>query len=77
MRKLRFQYTAPFMSHMLKVSPSGYYAWVSRPPSKHSQYEARLEIEIRAAHERTRGTFGPERLPQDLQPMASRQASAV
>jgi putative transposase len=77
MKKLRFQYTIPFMSHMLKVSPSGYYAWVSRPPSKHSQYEARLEIEIRAAHERTRGTFGPERLPQDLQPMASRQASAV
>jgi transposase InsO family protein len=66
MKKLRFQYTIPFMSHMLKVSPSGYYAWVSRPPSKHSQYEARLEIEIRAAHERTRGTFGPERLQQDL-----------
>ena len=51
---------------MLQVSPSGYYAWVSRFPSKHSQDEARLEIEIRAAHERTRGTFGPERLQQDL-----------
>jgi len=28
--------------------------------------EARLEIEIHAADIRTRGTFGPERLQQDL-----------
>jgi len=66
MRKLRFQYTIPFMSQMLKVSRSGYYAWVSRSPSKRSQEEARLELEIRAAHKRTRGTFGPERLQQEL-----------
>ena len=51
---------------MLKVSRSGYYAWVSRSPSKRSQEEARLELEIRAAHKRTRGTFGPERLQQEL-----------
>ena len=51
---------------MLKISRSGYYAWSSRPPSKRAQEEARLEIEIKAAHERTRGTFGPERLQQDL-----------
>jgi len=66
MRKLRLQYTIPFMCHMLNVSPSGYYAWASRLPSQHTQEEARLEIEIKAAHERTRGTFGPERLQQNL-----------
>jgi len=51
---------------MLHVSPSGYYAWSSRPPSKHAQDETRLEIEIKAAHRRNRGTFGPERLQRDL-----------
>jgi transposase InsO family protein len=51
---------------MLHVSSSGYYAWFNRKPSKHDQEEAGLEIEIKAAHERTRETFGPERLQRDL-----------
>jgi putative transposase len=53
-------------SRVLGASRSGYYAWLNRKPSKHAQEEARLEIEIRAAHKRTRGTFGPERLQHDL-----------
>jgi len=51
---------------MLNLSPSGYYAWSSRKPSRHTRDEARLEIEIKAAHERTRQTCGPERLQEDL-----------
>jgi transposase InsO family protein len=51
---------------MLNVSASGYYAWLNRKPSKHAQDEARLEAEIKAAHMRTRGTCGPERLQKDL-----------
>ncbi len=66
MRKLRLNYTIPFMCHMLNVSRSGYYAWSSHPPSKHASEEARLSIEIRAAHKRTRETCGPERLQKDL-----------
>jgi putative transposase len=66
MRRLRLNYTIPFMCRMLNVSSSGYYAWFSRPPSKHAQDETRLEIEIKAAHRRTRGTCGPERLQKDL-----------
>lgn len=66
MKELRLCYTVPFMSRMLNVSPSGYYVWLSRKPSKHAQNEARLGIEIKAAHKRTRGTFGPERLQHDL-----------
>ena len=38
-----------------------YYAWRDRPLSARTQENARLEIEIRAAHQRTRETFGPER----------------
>jgi transposase InsO family protein len=48
------------------MSRSGYYAWLARPPSRHRQDEGRLEIEIKAAHERTRKTCGPERLQKDL-----------
>ena len=66
MRKLRLHYTIPFMCRMLNVSPSGYYAWLTRAPSKRAQEEARLEIEIKAAHKRNRGTCGPERLQKDL-----------
>jgi transposase InsO family protein len=51
---------------MFHVSPSGYYAWSSRLPSKRAQDEARLEIEIKAAHKRTRETCGPQRLQKDL-----------
>jgi hypothetical protein len=48
------------------VSASGLNASRSRGPSRRAQQEARLEIEIRAAHQRTRQTYGPERLQRDL-----------
>jgi len=54
------------MSRMLEVSVSGYYAWQDRPLSKHDREEIRLELEIKAAHKRTRQTYGPERLQCDL-----------
>ena len=51
---------------ILGVSPSGYYKWLNHPPSRRTQQEGRLEIEIRAAHKRTRETCGSERLQHDL-----------
>jgi transposase InsO family protein len=54
------------MSRVFNVSASGYYAWLDRPLSKRAQEEARLEVEIRAAHKRTRQSCGPERLQKDL-----------
>jgi putative transposase len=45
---------------------SGYYAWLNRSPSKRVQENARLELEIRAAHQRIRETFDPERLKDNL-----------
>ena len=38
----------------------------SRPPSRRAREDCRLELEIKAAHRRTRETFGPERLQADL-----------
>ena len=64
--ELRQSYPVAAMCRMLDVSESGYHAWRKRPPSSREQANARLEIEIRAAHERTRHTYGPERLQADL-----------
>lgn len=64
--ELRSQYPLPSMCRMLGVSTSGYYGWRSRTPSLRQQQEARLEVEIRAAHRRTRETYGRERLQKEL-----------
>ena len=65
-KKLRSQYPVILLCQALDVAPSGYYAWGKRPLSPRKKEEARLEIEIRAAHKRNRGTYGPERLQADL-----------
>ncbi len=66
MKEMRLHYPIPERRRVLGVSPSGYYAWVKRPLSKRAREETRLEIEIKAAHKRTRQTYGPERLQRDL-----------
>jgi transposase InsO family protein len=65
-KEMRLQYSVPLMSRVLDVSASGYYAWLERPLSKRAQEDVRLEVEIKAAHKRTRKTCGAERLQQDL-----------
>jgi len=66
MRRMRLHYPASLISRILRVSTSGFYAWLDRPLSKWAWEEARLEVEIRAAHKRTRQTYGAERLQRDL-----------
>jgi putative transposase len=66
MEGLRREYPVAVMCRVLDVSESGYHAWRKRPPSPRACQNARLEIEIKAAHERTRRTYGPERLQSDL-----------
>lgn len=66
MKEMRLTYAIPRMCRFFHVSASGYYTWLTRPPSKRAREEGRLEAEIKAAHKRTRQTCGPERLQQDL-----------
>lgn len=66
MKEMRLQYPVPLMSRVFDVSASGYYAWIGRAPSERDREDARLEVEIKAAHTRTRQTCGPERLQHDL-----------
>jgi putative transposase len=50
---------------VLQGSVSGYYAWLKRDVVS-SGKTARLEAEIQAAHSRTRGTYGAQRLHKEL-----------
>jgi len=65
-KEMRLQYPIPVMCRIYDVSASGYYAWCERPLSKRTREDARLELEIKAAHKRTRQTCGPDRLQRDL-----------
>jgi transposase InsO family protein len=65
-RELRFAYCIALLCRVLEVTTSGYYAWFKRPLTLRQREEMRLELEIRAAHKRTRQTYGPERLQRDL-----------
>ena len=65
-KELRLSYCVLLLCRVLEVTTSGYYAWVKRPLTIWQQEEMRLELEIIAAHKRTRQTYGPERLQQDL-----------
>lgn len=64
--ELRQQHPVAAMCRVLEVSESGYHAWRQRPPSARTQENLRLETEIKAAHQRTRETYGPQRLQSDL-----------
>lgn len=64
--QMRQDYPVPAMCRLLGVSVSGYYAWRKRPLSLRAQLEPRLKAEVLAAHQRTRESFGPERLQRQL-----------
>ena len=55
-------YSVTLMCRVLDVSESGFHAWRIRPPCKRDRENSRLEIEILAAHQRTRETYSTKRL---------------
>jgi transposase InsO family protein len=66
MKQMRLQYPISLLGQILSVSASGFYAWVSRPLSEWAKEEMRLEVAIKAAHNRTRQPYGAERLQHEL-----------
>ena len=66
MEDMRPTFSLPILCKVFAVSQSGYFAWRSRPPSARRLEDARLAVEIKAAHRRTRESYGPERLQSDL-----------
>ncbi|WP_425199400.1 IS3 family transposase [Paraburkholderia tuberum] len=54
------------MARLLRVSTSGYYAWLVREPSKRSCSDAQLLERIRTLHASSRGTYGAPRIHAQL-----------
>ena len=54
------------MARVLGVSPSGYYAWRSRPASAHDTADAALLRRIRTVHAAAHGTYGAPRIHAEL-----------
>jgi putative transposase len=51
---------------LLRVSPSGFYDWKNRPPSRRTRDDAVLLEHIEASHRLSRGTYGARRVHADL-----------
>src|SRR5687767_3330621 len=54
------------MCRWLAVSPSGYYAWRSRPWSERRLRNERLTVEMRAIHAEVRQSYGSPRMHREL-----------
>jgi len=50
----------------LRVSPSGFYAWLTRPESQHARDDRRLKVLVRASFEGSRHRYGSPRVHADL-----------
>lgn len=66
MKDWRLHFSVQTMCRVFKVSRSGFYDWLKRPPSAREQENERLKVAIRVAHERTRHTYGARRLQREL-----------
>ena len=63
-QSLRLKYPLRLVCRLLRVSASGYYSWNKRPPRDRNL--DRLVVVVKAAHQKTRGTYGAERLHKEL-----------
>ena len=62
----RNQYPIRLMCRLLKVSPSGYYAWRTRPESRRARFDRELTRSIRLVHAESDGTYGSPRVHVEL-----------
>lgn len=60
------------MCRCLRVSPSGYYGWVTRPLSVRAQENARLVSRMRALHTEHDGVLGSPRMWEELRSAGER-----
>lgn len=66
MKRWHREFPIGLMSRLLGVSRSGYYDWLNGEPSARAREDERLKVEIKAAHTRSRETYGPRRLQPEL-----------
>ena len=71
-QRCRDMFSIRMMCRCLRVSPSGYYGWVTRPPSGRAQENARLLTRIRQLHADQDGVVGSPRIWEDLRDAGER-----
>lgn len=64
--RCRDAYPIRLMCRCLKVSPSGYYAWRGRSPSRRDRDNARLLSKIETIHAESDGVYGSPRIFDEL-----------
>ena len=62
----RREFEVRLMCRVLEVSPSGYYAWLKRPPSWHALIDEVLMAHVRIAHHESGETYGAPRVQREL-----------
>lgn len=65
-KELRAEYPVHVLYRVLGVSSSGFHAWLRRKPSARARLRELLKVTTLAAHQRTRQTYGAQRLQKEL-----------
>lgn len=65
-RKHRKPFPVATLCRILQVSPSGYYAWRTRPESARSRANRVLLVHVKAAHRRSHNIYGRRRVQRQL-----------
>jgi len=66
-RQHRGQFRLAALCRVLRVSKSGYFAWLQRPASARAKANQALAVQIKAAHAGSRKTYGRRRIHAQLQ----------
>jgi transposase InsO family protein len=64
--KARGEFKVIELCRALRLSTSGYYAWLTREPSERARKDIELRVLIRASFEQNRRTYGSIRIHKDL-----------
>ena len=63
----RDSFRVAVMCDVLKVSPSGYYAWLDRSPSPRAMRHERIKQSVAAVHAESHGVYGSVKVADQLQ----------
>lgn len=66
-REKQVAFPVAAMCRVLGVSTSGFYGWQKAPQSNRSKQDEQLAVRVRAAYQKSRGTYGSPRVHAELQ----------
>jgi putative transposase len=69
---MKGEHPVRMLRDLLGVVPSGYYRWREGRPSTRQREDAAIAVQIAAAHQASRGTYGAPRIVRDLREAGAR-----